>query len=180
MFLFSLSRTGFYLFNLKMFPGITTGEFLSILRGGLLFDISASVYINMLFILMQIVPFDFRYNKTYQKISMWLFFVTNGLALAANSADYVYYRFVFKRATADIFGTFENESHLEKMIFRFMLDYWPAVLICIFLWILMFFLYRKVKLKKPEPSNRITVLYYKCSFHTCCDSSYYRRSKRRL
>jgi phosphoglycerol transferase MdoB-like AlkP superfamily enzyme len=89
---------------------------------------------------------------------MWLFFVTNGLAMAANSADYVYYRFVFKRATADIFGTFKNESHLEKMIFRFMLDYWPAVLICIFLWILMFFLYRKVELKKPQPSNRI--LYY--------------------
>lgn len=158
LILFSLSRIGFYLFNLKMFPGITAGEFLSILRGGLLFDVSASVYINMLFILMQIAPFDFRYNKTYQKISMWLFFITNGLALAANSADYVYYRFVFKRATADIFGTFENESHLEKMFFRFMLDYWPAVLICIFLWILMVFLYRKVKLKKPEPSNRI--LYY--------------------
>jgi len=158
LLLFSLSRMGFYLFNLKMFTGITTGELLSILRGGLLFDVSASVYINMLFILMQIVPFDFRYNKTYQKISMWLFFVTNALALAANSADYVYYRFVFKRATADIFGTFENESHLEKMIFRFMLDYWPVVLICIFLWTLMFFLYRKVKLEKPKPSNR--VLYY--------------------
>ena len=138
-----------------MFPGITAAEFISILKGGLVFDISASVYINMLFMLMQIVPFDFRYNKIYQKVSMWLFFLTNGLALAANSADYVYYRFVLKRATADIFGTFENESHLGKMFFKWMFDYWPAAVICIFLWLLMVFLYKKVKLRKPEPSNRI-------------------------
>lgn len=158
LLLFTLSRVGFYLFNLKMFPGITGIEFLSVLRGGLLFDISASVYINMLFILMQIVPFDFRYNTVYQNISKWLFYLTNGLALAANSADYVYYRFVFKRATADVFGTFENETHLGKMFFRFLLDYWPAALICLFLWFLMGYLYRRVKLKKPAPSNRI--LYY--------------------
>ena len=155
LLLFSLSRAGFYLFNFKMFPGITAAEFISIFRGGLVFDISASVYINMLFMLMQIVPFDFRYNKIYQKVSMWLFFLTNGLALAANSADYVYYRFVLKRATADIFGTFENESHLGKMFFKWMFDYWPAAVICIFLWLLMVFLYKKVKLRKPEPSNRI-------------------------
>jgi phosphoglycerol transferase MdoB-like AlkP superfamily enzyme len=158
LFLLLLSRIGFYLFNLKMFPGIAPGEFISILWGGLVFDISAAVYINMLFILLQIVPFDIRYNRVYQKISMWIFFITNGLALAMNSADYVYYRFVFKRATADVFGTFENESHMGKMFFNFMLDYWPAALICIFLLVLMAFLYRKVKLKKPDPHNRI--IYY--------------------
>ena len=157
LLLFSLSRAGFYLFNFKMFPGITAAEFISILKGGLVFDISASVYINMLFMLMQIVPFDFRYNKIYQKVSMWLFFLTNGLSLAANSADYVYYRFVLKRATADIFGTFGNESHLGKMFFKWMFDYWPAAVICIFLWLLMVFLYKWVKLRKPEPfeQNRL-------------------------
>jgi len=162
LLLFSLSRIGFYIFNFKMFPGITTGEFLSILRGGLIFDISASVYINMLFILLQIVPFDFRYNKIYQKISMWIFFITNGLALALNSADYVYYRFVLKRATADVFGTFGNEEHLGKMFFKWMFDYWPAALICVALWVLMVWLYRKVKPIKPEPVNRI--VYYFINF----------------
>ncbi|MCX6333748.1 MAG: sulfatase-like hydrolase/transferase [Bacteroidia bacterium] len=158
LLLFSLSRIGFYLFNFKMFPGITPGEFFSILKGGLLFDISAALYINMLFILLQIVPFDFRYNKIYQRISMWLFFIFNGLALAINSSDYIYYRFVFKRATADVFGTFEKESHLSKMFFKYMLDYWPVAIICFSLWALMVFLYKKVKVKKPEPSNR--VIYY--------------------
>ena len=158
LLLFSLSRIGFYFFNLKMFPGITPGEFISILRGGIVFDISAAVYINMLFILLQIVPFDFRYSKIYEKLCMWLFFVTNGLALAANSADYVYYRFVYKRATADIFGTFSNEENIGRMFFKWMFDYWPAALTCIILWIVMVWLYKLVRPRKPDPVNKL--VYY--------------------
>ena len=156
LFLFSLCRISFYLYNYRMFPGISPGEFLSIMKGGLVFDISATVYINMLFILLQIVPLDFRYNETYQKSLKYLFFISNGLAFAINCADFVYYRFVFKRATFDVFKTFENESNLVKLFFKFLFDYWPATLFCIFIWFLMVFLYNKVNLKKPEPLNRIS------------------------
>lgn len=158
LFLFSLCRVGFYLLNIKMFPGITPGEFISILKGGLVFDISATVYINMLFILFEILPFDFRYNKTYDQILKYLFFITNGLAFAINCADFVYYRFVFKRATADVFKTFENESHMGKMFFKYLIDYWYFLLFFIFICFLMVYLYNKVRLKKPEPSNKI--IYY--------------------
>ena len=156
LFLFSLCRIGFYLFNHKMFPGITFGEFLSIMKGGLVFDISATVYLNMLFIILQIIPFDFRYNNIYQKIAQYIFFVTNGLALAVNCADFVYYRFVYKRATADIFKTFENEPNLVKIIFRWMIDYWTVVLFGLFILFLMVYLFNKVKVRKPEPANRIS------------------------
>jgi phosphoglycerol transferase MdoB-like AlkP superfamily enzyme len=155
LFLFSLCRLGFYLFNFKMFPGVTPGQLIEIMRGGLLFDISAMVYINMLFIMMHILPFEFRYNEIYQKILKYLFFITNSLALAVNCADFVYYRFVFKRATADVFKTFENESNLIKMLFRYLADYWLATLFGLFILFLMIYLYNKVKIKKPEPSNRI-------------------------
>jgi phosphoglycerol transferase MdoB-like AlkP superfamily enzyme len=155
LLLFSLCRVGFYLFNHKMFPGITAGQFLSIMKGGLLFDISAVVYINMLFILLQIIPFDFRYNEGYQKVLRWVFFITNGLAIAVNSMDFVYYRFVFKRATADVFKTFEHEANLVKMFFKYMFDYWPAVIFCLFTWFIMVYLYNKVKVRKPVPDNRI-------------------------
>ncbi|MCJ7447235.1 MAG: sulfatase-like hydrolase/transferase [Bacteroidales bacterium] len=153
--LFSLCRIGFYLFNFKMFPGITPGQFITIMRGGLLFDISATVYINMLFIMMHILPFEFRYNKIYQKVLKYLYFVTNGLAFAVNCSDFVYYRFIFKRATADVFRTFENESNLTKMFFRYLVDYWQATLFGLFILFLMIYLYDKVRIKKPEPSNRI-------------------------
>ncbi len=153
--LFSFCRLGFYLFNHKMFPGINPGQFFSILKGGLIFDISAVVYINMLFILLEIAPFDYRYNQVYQKVIRYIFFITNGIAIAANCMDFVYYRFVFKRATADVFRTFEHESNLLKIFFKFLADYWPATLFCFFIWFLMVYLYNKVRVKKPEPSNRI-------------------------
>jgi len=108
----------------------------------------------MVFILFQLVPFDFRYGRKYQKSLAWLFFITNGVAFAANTADFVYYRFVFKRATSDIFGTFEGEPNIIKMILRFLIDYWPATLFCIALWVVMVWLYRRLEPVKPQPSNR--------------------------
>jgi phosphoglycerol transferase MdoB-like AlkP superfamily enzyme len=155
LFLFSLSRVGFYLLNLKMFPWVSMGEFLSIMKGGLIFDISATIYINSLFILLSVIPFDFRYNEIYGTILKWLFFITNGFAFAVNSADFVYFRFVFKRATADVFRTFENETNLPGLFLRFLVDYWQVTLFCIFIWFLMVYLYNKVKIVKPEPSNKI-------------------------
>ena len=107
LFLFSLCRIGFYIFNLRMFPGIDVREFLSIMRGGLVFDISATVYTNMLFILMQILPFDFRYNNTYQKISntFSLFQMDSCLQLTVQILSITG---LFKRAAFDIFKTFER------------------------------------------------------------------------
>jgi len=155
MLVLSLSRIGFYIFNFRMFPDITSLQFLNILRGGLLFDISAAVYINSIFIFFSIIPFDFRYNRLYQKILSYLFFITNGFALFMNGADYLYYRFVLKRATADVFQTFGNEDNLVKLFFKFQLDYWPVVLFTFILIFLMVWLYNRIKPVRPEPRNRI-------------------------
>jgi phosphoglycerol transferase MdoB-like AlkP superfamily enzyme len=155
MLLFTLCRIGFYLFNIKMFPDVSTSQFMRILGGGLMFDISAIVYINMVFILLEVIPFDFRYKDVYQTIVKYLYFITNGIAISMNSMDFIYYRFVDKRATADVFKTFENENNLMKLFFRFLVDYWPATLFTIFLWFLMVYLYNKVKLKRPENVNRL-------------------------
>jgi len=154
MFLLTLSRIGFWFFNHDMFPVLTTREFFSALRGGVVFDLSAVVYYNMLFILMQVIPFDFRYNKVYQEISKWIFFVVNFLMLAMNGADCIYYRFLGKRATADVFGTFRNEENLGKLFFKFMTDYWQVTLFTLLLVVLMVYLYGKVKLEKPIHRNK--------------------------
>jgi phosphoglycerol transferase MdoB-like AlkP superfamily enzyme len=158
MVLFSLCRIGFFIFNFKMFPGVSPGQFLIILKGGLSFDISAIVYINILFILLSIVPLDIRYNKVYQAVMKYIYFITNGIAIAMNGMDFVYYRFVDKRATADVFKTFENETNLGKLFFRFLYDYWPATLFTLFLWFLMVYLYNRITPRKPAPKNRI--IYY--------------------
>lgn len=158
MLLFSFCRIGFFLFNFKMFPDVTGSQFIRILIGGLNFDISAIVYINLLIIVLHIIPFDIRYNEIYQKIVKYIYFISNGFAIAMNGMDFVYYRFINKRATADVFGTFEHESNLPKLFFRFLIDYWPATLLTFCLWFLMVYLYNKVNTKKPSPANK--VVYY--------------------
>jgi phosphoglycerol transferase MdoB-like AlkP superfamily enzyme len=155
MVLFSLCRIGFFLFNLKMFPGVTIRQFLIMLKGGLSFDISAVVYINMIFILLHIIPLEVRYKDVYQIVLKYIFFITNGIAIAMNGMDFVYYRFVDKRATSDVFGTFAHDSNNTKVFFRFLTDYWPATLFTIAVWVLMVFLYSKVKVKKPGDVNKI-------------------------
>jgi phosphoglycerol transferase MdoB-like AlkP superfamily enzyme len=155
MLLFSMCRIGFFLFNFKMFPGVTITQFITILKGGLAFDISAIVYINLIFIFLHIVPFEIRYKDIYQTILKYLYFVTNGLAIAMNGMDFVYYRFIDKRATADVFKTFEHESNMLKIFFRFLIDYWPATLFALLTWFLMVYLYNKVDTKKPSTSGRI-------------------------
>jgi phosphoglycerol transferase MdoB-like AlkP superfamily enzyme len=72
-----------------------------------------------------------------------------------NGMDFVYYRFVDKRATADVFKTFEHDSNNTKVFFRFLIDYWPATLFTLFAWFLMVYMYRKVKVEKPVVANKI-------------------------
>jgi len=141
-----------------MFPGVSISQLLTLLKGGLMFDISAVVYINMLFILLHIIPFEVRYKDVYQLILKYIFFITNGIAIAMNGMDFVYYRFVEKRATADVFKTFEHETNLIKLFFRFLSDYWPATLFTFFAWFLMVYFYNQVKVEKPVKVNKI--VYY--------------------
>ena len=154
MVLFSLCRVGFFVFNHKMFPDVPFNQFLTILKGGLVFDISAVVYINSLFVVLMIIPFDIRYHEHYQKITKIIFYITNGLAIAMNGMDFVYYRFIGKRATGDVFKTFEHETNMVKLFFRFLFDYWAATLFTLLLIFLMVYLYNRVNVRKPVFRNR--------------------------
>lgn len=158
MILFTLCRAGFYAFNYRMFPDVTFPQLLKIFRGGLLFDISAVIYVNLLLILLHVIPFDIRYNKQYQAVIKYIFLIFNSIAIAINNADFIYYRFVFKRATADVFRTFEHESNMVKLFFKFQIDYWQVVLFTFVLFFILVVLYNQVTPVKPKVKNRF--LYY--------------------
>src|SRR5690606_22670566 len=109
MALYSLCRVGFYLYNTAFFPDMTAGNLLYLMIGGLRFDLSAGLYTNALFIVLKLVPLNYRVNAKFQTGLRYLFFVTNGIALAANVADFIYYRFTLRRTTPDVFRQFEHE-----------------------------------------------------------------------
>ncbi len=155
MLLFTLCRIGFYIYNTTYFPEMTVGHFLRIMWGGLRFDMTAVLYINALFILLHLVPFDFRFSSFYQAMLKYMFFILNGLGIAANLADFIYYKFTLRRTTADIFNEFEEGPGAGNLFFRFLLDYWYVTVFAVGIYWLMVFLYKRITVEGPMVQNRI-------------------------
>ncbi|MBP5582627.1 MAG: LTA synthase family protein, partial [Bacteroidales bacterium] len=151
--LLTITRIVFYAFNADLFADISFGNFMTILRGGLKFDTTAIIYLNIVFIAMNILPFRFVYNAVYQKIAKWIYIVTNSLGLLANVADTVYYQFTVKRTTSLVFSQFSNEENMLPLMGKFMIDWWYMTLFFIELVALLVFLYDRFRLKEPEKNN---------------------------
>jgi arylsulfatase A-like enzyme len=101
-----------------------------------------------------LVPIDLRFHAGYKQVVKFIFFTTNGLALAANVADFIYYRFTLRRTTADVFLQFQNENNMAGLWLKFFVDYWYAVVFWIFIMLLMIFLYNRIRYSGPQLRNR--------------------------
>lgn len=161
MVVFTLCRIGFYLFNLDFFPSLTYPSLLPLMIAGLKFDISAVLYTNLLFIVLMILPIKSKFNKAYQRSLKCIFFITNSIALAANVADFIYFKFTLRRTTFDVFEQFKNEENMGSLTARFMFDYWYAVLFWVCCVLLLSLGYKKIKVTGPMIQN--TKSYYMAS-----------------
>ncbi|MCA1745239.1 MAG: sulfatase-like hydrolase/transferase, partial [Bacteroidales bacterium] len=150
MLLYSLTRLGFYFFNSSFFPNVSFSGLLTIMKGGLMFDISALLYINVLYLLLYLLPLPFKFKGWYQMSLKVLFLVTNAVGLAVNVADIIYYRFTLKRTTSSVFDIFANEENMGNLWLQFLVDYWYALVFWLLLTGLMVFLYGRLK-PKPIP-----------------------------
>ena len=160
MIVFMLFRIFFFAVNRSYFPDVDTARLLTMLKGGLLFDLSALLYINLLYMLMQLLPFPFKYNRIYQTIARWIFWITNSAAIIVNSVDIPFFRFTNRRMTASIYNEFSNESidTIYKIFFKAMLAYWYVTLFTIIAIVLLWLLYRKPR--KNTAARRFNFLYY--------------------
>ncbi|GAP72751.1 LTA synthase family protein [Candidatus Symbiothrix dinenymphae] len=134
-----LLRIAFFLVNISYFSDMTQGHFLTLLGGGVQFDIAAIMYTNLLYILMQILPFKFRLNTLYQTMATWVFVVTNSCGVIANCCDFAYFPFTNRRTTSTVFTEFQNENNIAKIVGYSLLDYWYVV---IFVGLLIFGIYK--------------------------------------
>ena len=95
-------------------------------RGGLLFDTSAIIYTNALYILLMLLPFK---QSGYQQCCKWLYLIINGVALAINLADSVYFQYTMRRTTTTVFSEFSNEGNLGSIIGTEFIHHWYLVLL---------------------------------------------------
>ena len=93
------------------------------IRGGLLFDTSAIVYTNALWLLLMLMPWQTG------KLCKWLYMIINGLALTINLADAVYFQYTMRRTTTTVFSEFSNEGNIGSIIGTEFINHWYLVLL---------------------------------------------------
>lgn len=132
---YTLCRILFFIFNAASFPKVTFDSFLTILRGGVGFDISALLYLNVLFVVLSLLPLRSKFKPWYQKTLKWIFMISNSVGLAFNLIDVVYYRYILKRTTASVFDIAAYDAGNFNLIGRFFIDFWyiPVMLILMIL-----------------------------------------------
>jgi len=149
LLLFVANRILFFTFNRDLFEWVGFNQLVGIIFLGLRFDIAGVVITNLLFILLACLPIPLIKNKLYQKFLLFVFMITNSAAFIMNSSDIIYYRFINKRSTSDILSFIFSSDDIVSFIPRYILfDFWYITLICIFTFIILFGVYKKI----PPPS----------------------------
>lgn len=120
-----------YLFeNWSVFSAnLSWGTLADILRGGWMFDTSAILYTNALYILLMLFPIHYKETDLWQRIARWVFIVCNGLCIVANLADAVYFKYTMRRTTVTVFHEFSNEHNIVSIVGVELLRHWYLVLI---------------------------------------------------
>ena len=120
-----VARIAFLLENWGLYAdGMTTSHLMELLRGGIVFDTSAILYTNALWVVMMLFPVSRKENPTYHNVCRWVFVVVNMLALAINLGDAVYFQYAMRRTTTTVFNEFSNENNLGSIFAQEALSHW--------------------------------------------------------
>jgi phosphoglycerol transferase MdoB-like AlkP superfamily enzyme len=131
---YQFSRLLFLLFNRGNFTNLDVTTFL----GGALFDLSAIGFINLLFILLHLIPGNFKYHKKYQFGLKVGFYIVNLVFIATNFVDLEYYKFTGRRSSFGLITAKGMEHEIGGLIISFLQEFWYILvgflLLAILLW----------------------------------------------
>ena len=144
-----LARVLYLLLNYSYFAvDMTYGHLLELFMGGLVFDTSAILITNSLYIFLMLLPWHGKETRLYQQVCKGVFLCINGLALFVNCCDAVYFRFTMRRTTTTIFSEFSNEGNILSIFFKELVNHFYLVFIFgVIIWALYKF-YRSTRLRQ--------------------------------
>ncbi len=147
--IYQFCRIVFLLFNKSYFPNITPNIFL----GGVVYDLSAIGFINLFFILLHLIPGNFKYKPNYQKRLKVAFFAVNLIFIATNFVDFEYFKFTGRRSSFGLITAKGMENEIGGLIPLFLMNYWYLpigfILLSVVIWKL---------LSNPKTVNQIDKL----------------------
>lgn len=148
----TVCRLIFWLYNYSLIGPVALAEMPALLRGALVFDTATVLYTNGLFILLSLLPLRSRSRRPYRSVLFILYMVVNGLTVAINLADCVYFRYTQKRFTADEVFFAGNDNSLS-LIVRFAVENWYLVAAALLLFAVLWFGYRRRAVPSTPLSN---------------------------
>ena len=148
--MYQVARTGYWLENTQYLH--YTKE---VLWGGLVFDTSAILYTNVLWVLMMLFPWYRKENNVYHRVCKGVYLTVNGLALAMNLADAVYFPYTMRRTTTTVFGEFSNEGNLGGIIGQELVNHWYMVVLFIVVMVLMAWAYQMPRLDYRKMTHKV-------------------------
>lgn len=144
MAVYTAARALFLAFNPGWFRPLDIGEVIRSFLWGLRFDYAVVFYVNSFFILLHLIPWQYRDQKWFQKLLKGLFIVPNGLLLLPNFTDIKYFAFINKRSSADILGLFRVSNDIWGLMPDFLRDFWYILLFWIVGVTMLFVFYPKI------------------------------------
>jgi len=126
----NLSQLFFYYSNTDYFTALGFSETLGIIWGNIVYGISTVLMLMIPVIVLELISFP-NIEKYVNYITRGLYFFLSILALGANLADSIYFRYTFKRTTGDIFNYLGAGDDYGTLLPLFVRDYWHIFLIWI-------------------------------------------------
>ncbi len=143
-----LSRVAFFAENWSTFaPYMSWSLFKSMLHGALVFDTSALLYVNSLYLVLMLLPLHLKEREGFHKFLRWIFVITNATGVAMNLMDSVYFQYTGRRSTVSVFSEFANEGNITSIILTEFLRHWYLVLAFIALVFVLWRCYTKPRLE---------------------------------
>lgn len=164
LLLLSFSRWLLYFFNISHFENLTSKELVCLYFIGFRFDIYTLILFNIPFLLAYGIPSKIKYTKTYNQIIDILFIITNSIAIALNLIDLIYYRYLDRRMSSELFAFFNSNDEKGSLLISFICDFWFILLIFFAFVFAIIITVKKNKLRPRSNDLRFWHLYHTINF----------------
>jgi phosphoglycerol transferase MdoB-like AlkP superfamily enzyme len=139
LFFMFVTRWIFYFLNLSAFSNLGMAELFKLMFIGIRFDLSALALLNLPVVFLIAVPLTFKYKGFYQNTLTIIVMLVNSLAILLNLIDTIYFRYISKRTTFELFQFLGNKNeNIDGLIFQFLSDFWYMLVILLILIVLLF------------------------------------------
>lgn len=155
-----LARIAFYSFNQAHLSVDGIADFLHLTFYGLLFDTTAIIYVNLLFIFLSVLPLLINTKPIFQKVLFWVYFICNIPAYLLNFIDIAYFSYNKTRLTTNDWALVENEHNPLTLLAGFLVQYWAIFAVFLVLVVLMGIPLQETPCERRKCNASKTVLYH--------------------